>query len=178
MRRLGLLVVALALLAACSADFATVEPENPEHAADGLVLTRADGSSYELEDAVASCYAAEQNPDLEVLRLTAPSSVTRGDRSHGTFLVEVVPGTTGTYRLPLEERDHDAGPSDVTVVVLDPRRENELNGSLEESHGQITIREATCDPEPRMTVLVDATLASEIGLPALGVKGGMASSGE
>ena len=176
MRLLGLLVLPLVPLTACGADFATVEPKNPERAADGLVVTRADGSSYELENAVASCYAAEQKPDLEVLRLTAPAAVTRGDRSRGTFLVEVVPGTTGTYRLPLKERDFAAGPSDVTMFLLDPRRENEVDGSREESDGQITIRESTCDPEPAMSVTVDATLASEVGLPALHVEGGMASS--
>ncbi len=176
MRLLGLLIVPLVLLSGCGGSFATVEPENPERAAEGLVVTRADGSSYELEDAVASCYAAEQKPDLEVLRLTAPASVTSGDRSHGMFMVEVVPGTVGSYRLPLEERDWAAGPPDVTLFVADPRRRNELNGALEKSRGRITIREATCDPEPAISVTLDAELGSEIGRPPVKVEGGMASS--
>ncbi len=176
MRRLGLLVVSL-VLAACGDDFATLEPRNPTKAADGLVLTRADGSSYEMEDAVASCYPARQKPGVEVLRLSAPADVVQGEGRRASFLVEVVPGVTGTFRLPLKERDWDAGPSDVTVFAFDPRQHNELNGSREGSRGRITIHESTCDPEPRLSVTVDARLGSEIGLKPLDVRGGMASTG-
>ena len=181
MRRLGLLLLcSLAALgcSACGDDFATLEPQNPTRAADGLVFTRGDGSSYELEDAVASCYAAEQKPGLEVVRLTAPTGVTEGAGKWPSLLVEVVPGTTGTFRLPLEERAWEAGPSDLTVFALDSRRHNELSGSQEEASGTITIRESTCDPEPRLTIRIDARLASEIGLPGLHVTGGMASTGK
>lgn len=178
MRLLGLLVLPLLVLcAACGDDFATLEPRNPTKASDGLVFTRVDGSSYELTDAVATCFAAEQKPGLEVVRLTAPAAVTQGAGKWPSFLVEVVPGTTGTFRLPLEERDWDAGPSDLTVFALDSRRHNQLSGAGEEAAGQITIRESTCDPEPRLSVRVDAKLASGARLPPLRVQGGMASTG-
>ncbi len=179
MRLLGLLVLSLlTVCSACGDDFATLEPSNPARAADGLVFTRADGSSYEIQDAVATCYAAEQKPGLEVVRLTAPARVTMGKQAAPYFMVEVVPGTTGTFRLPLKERDWEAGPSDVTVFALDSRRHNELSGSQEEATGQITVREATCDPEPRLSVQVEGKLVSEIGLPPVRVKGGMASTGK
>lgn len=181
MRLLGRLFLSCVAVLACSAcgdDFAAIEPRNPTRAADGLVFTRADGSSYEIKDAVASCYAAEQKPGLEIVRLTAPIAVTTGASKWPSFLVEVVPGTTGTFRLPLEERAWDAGPSDLTVFALDSRRHNELSGSQEEAHGAITIRESTCDPEPRLAFRIDATLDSEIGLPGVHVVGGMASTGK
>jgi hypothetical protein len=179
MRVLGLLVLPLLMLCvACGDDFATLEPRNPAKAADGLVFTRADGSSYEIQDAVATCFAAEQKPGLEVVRLTAPTAATQGGSKWPWFMVEVVPGTTGTFRLPLKERDWEAGPPDVTVFALDPRRHNELSGSMEEATGQVTVREATCDPEPRLSVRIDGRLASEIGLPSVHVVGGMASTGK
>ncbi len=80
------------------------------------------------------------------------------------FTVEALPGVTGTYELPLDERDYDAGPSDLTLFALDSRRRNELSGSVEEASGKVTVREATCDPEPRLSITIDARLASEIGL--------------
>ena len=74
MRLLGLLLLA-SVVAACGDDFATLEPENPTRAADGLVFTRADGSSYEMTDAVATCLPSEQKPGVDIVRLTAPASV-------------------------------------------------------------------------------------------------------
>ncbi len=176
MRLLGLLVVSL-VLAACGGDFATIEPRNPTKAADGVVVTRADGSSYEITNAVATCYAAKQKPGLEVARLSAPGDVAPSNRHRAWLLVEVVPGTTGTYRLPLKERDFAAGPPDVTLLAVDPRRDNELSGAVDEARGWITVHESTCDPEPRLSIRVDARLGSELGLKPAEVRGGMASTG-
>ena len=63
------------------------------------------------------------------------------------------------------------------MFALDSRRKNELSGSVEEATGKVTVREATCDPEPRLSITIDARLASEIGLPPVRVTGGMASTG-
>ena len=115
MRLLGLLLLSL-LVVACGDDFATVEPDNPTRAAEGLVFTRADGSSYEIKNATATCFDAKGKPGLQVLRLTAPAA----RRADAWFRVEVVPGTTGTFRLPVRLRDAGAGPSDVTVTAVDP----------------------------------------------------------
>jgi hypothetical protein len=174
-RLLGLLLLA-SVVAACGDDFATLEPENPTRAADGLVFTRVDGSSYEMTDAMATCQPNEQKPGVDIVRLTAPASVEETNRPP-VFTVEALPGVTGTYDLPLDERDYDAGPSDLTLFALDSRRRNELSGSVEEASGKVTVREATCDPEPRLSITIDARLASEIGLPPLRVTGGMASTG-
>ena len=60
---------------------------------------------------------------------------------------------------------------------VDPERHNQLSGTVEEASGEMTIFEATatCDPEPRLSVAVDATLASEPGRPKVQVEGGLAS---
>ncbi|WP_027860596.1 hypothetical protein [Marmoricola sp. URHB0036] len=175
MRVLGLLLL-VCVVAACGDDFATVEPTNPERAADGLVFTRTDGSSYELLDAVATCTPSEQKAGVDVVRLLAPADVEDSHRPP-FFMVEALPGVTGDYPLPLHERDDDAGPSDLTLFALDARRKNELSGSVEEATGKVTVREATCDPEPRLSLTIDARLASEIGLPPVRVRGGMATTG-
>ena len=77
-------------------------------------------------------------------------------------------------KLPLTERDHEAGPSDAVVSGVDPERHNQLSGTVEEASGEMTIFEATCDPEPRLSVAVDATLASKPGRPKVQVEGGLA----
>ena len=69
MRRLGLLL-GLLVLAGCGDQFATLEPENPATAAEGLVFTRADGSSYTMKDAVAQCVEHRELPGVRVVRLT------------------------------------------------------------------------------------------------------------
>ena len=84
-------------------------------------------------------------------------------------------GVQGTRKLPLQERDYDTGPSDVVVFGVDPERHNELSGTVEEASGEMTVLEATCDPEPRLSLAVDATLASETGRPNVQVEGGLAS---
>jgi hypothetical protein len=174
MRVLGLLMLAV-VVAGCGDDFATIEPKNPSTVADGLVFTRGAGSSYEIKNAVATCSASSQVPGLQVLRLIAPANAVQGSTRRAGFVVEVVPGTTGTFSFPTSVRDKFAGPSDVTVLAFDARRRNELNGSRQGSRGEITIRESTCDPEPRLSVTIDATLGSQTGLPPLKVTGGMAS---
>jgi len=175
MRLLGLLLL-VCVAAACGDDYATLEPRNPDRAADGLVFTRADGSSYELLDAVATCIPSEQKPGVDIVRLIPPADAE--DSHHPPlFMVEALPGVTGDYPLPLHERDDDAGPSDLTLFALDARRKNELSGSVEEGAGKVTVREATCDPEPRLSITIDARLASEIGLPPVRVRGGMATTG-
>ncbi len=175
MRLLGLLLSSL-VLAACGGDgFATVEPENPSKVADGLVFTRADGSSYEMKDALAQCRTDPDHPGVEIVRLTAPADGGPGDAQRSFFYAEVVPGVLGTRRLPLQERDYDAGPSDVVLFSVDSKGRNELSGSVERATGKVTVVEATCDPEPRLAIDVEARLASEIGLPGVQVDGSLAS---
>jgi hypothetical protein len=178
MRLLGPLFCFLLVLAGCGDNYATVEPENPPRAADGLVFTRADGSSYTMKDAVAKCVEHRQLPGVKVVRLTAPADRQQAsDVSDGrepALVIEVALGVQGTRKLPLQERDHDAGPSDVVLFGEDPERHNELSGTVGEASGKMTVFEATCDPEPRLSLRLDATLGSKVG-PKVKVRGGLAS---
>ena len=81
----------------------------------------------------------------------------------------------GTRKLPLAERDEDAGPSDVVLFTGDPRTRNELSGSVQPATGKVTVVEATCEPEPRLAIRVDATLGSVNGLGGVKVEGSLAS---
>ncbi len=175
--RLGLLLLLL-VLAGCGGDeYATLDPKNPSRAAEGLVFTRADGSSYEVNDAVARCIQHRELPGVEVVRLVAPAGRS-ADESPGrepALVVDVAVGVQGTMKLPLTERDYRAGPSDAVVKGVDPERHDKLSGTVEEASGEVTIFEATCDPEPRLSVAVDATLASAPGRPKVQVEGGLAS---
>ena len=178
MRLLGLLILLLVLSGCGGDEYAELDPKNPSRAAEGLVFTRADGSSYEITDAVAKCVGHRKLPGVKVVRLIAPADRLRAGRSEGrepALVVDVALGVQGTRRLPLQERDHNTGPSDVVVSAEDPQRDNELSGTVEEATGKMTVLEATCDPEPRLSVAVDATLASEVGGPNVQVEGGLAS---
>lgn len=85
---------------------------------------------------------------------------------------------TGTRKLPLRQRDYDDGPSDVVIFGMDPQNQNELSGDVEVATGELTIYEATCDPEPRLSYTIRATLGSEYGnLPSLHVAGGLSAGG-
>ena len=124
MRLLGLLILLL-VLAGCGGDeYAELDPKNPSRAAEGLVFTRADGSSYEITDAVARCIEHRQVPGVEVVRLIAPAdgpqSVRGSEGREPTLVVDVAVGVQGTMKLPLQERDEVAGPSDAVVFGVDP----------------------------------------------------------
>ena len=177
--RLGLLVLLL-VLTGCGADeYAELDPKNPSRAAEGLVFTRADGSSYEVNDAVARCIEHRKLPGVEVVRLVAPASRSEaaddGEGQEPALVVDVAVGVHGTMKLPLTERDYEAGPSDAVVRGVDPERHDQLSGTVEEASGEMTVFEATCDPEPRLSVVVDATLASKPGRTKVQVQGGLAS---
>jgi hypothetical protein len=48
---------------------------------------------------------------------------------------------------------------------------------VERAAGKVTVLEATCYPEPRLTITVDATLGGQSGPPRVRVAGGLASVG-
>ncbi len=178
MRLLGLLILLLAISGCGGDEYAELDPRNPSRVAEGLVFTRADGSSYEITDGVARCVEHRELPGVKVVRLIAPASRPRAGGSEGReplLVVDVALGVQGTRRLPLQERDHHTGPSDVVVSAEDPKRDHELSGTVETASGKMTVLEATCNPEPRLSVAVDATLASEVGRPKVHVEGGLAS---
>jgi len=179
MRLLGLLILLLALTGCGGDEYAELDPKNPSRAAEGLVFTRADGSSYEIQDAVARCIEHRKLPGVEVVRLIAPAERPKAgggtDVRKPALVVDVAVGVQGTMRLPLQKRDEEAGPSDAVVFGVDPDRHDQLSGTVEQASGEMTVLEATCDPEPRLAVAVDATLASKAGRPKVQVEGGLAS---
>lgn len=134
---------------------------------EGLTVTRDGGDTYEFHEAVVECLMSEAGDgDVEIVRITAPADyrdLIRGDELLEPFLyVEVIPGTLGRHEFPLEEKEFDKGPSDVVVFGADPEGNNELAGDVETATGEITIIEATCDPEPRVAFTIKATLGSEM----------------
>ena len=173
MRVLILSVLGLLVLAGCGDQYADVQPENPSRVADGLVFTRADGSSYELDEAVASC-SHNDVTGTEYVQLAVE------EKHQRPFLVEVAAGVTGTRELPLRDRlwsptrRDGTGPADLLVLAQDPEDGARLAGFGSTATGTVTVTEASCDPQPRITVQINAELAGPSGVP-LRVKGGLAS---
>lgn len=126
---------------------------------DGLTFTSR--GSYEIHEATAVCQPSVEHEDTMVVRMNAPPDYWKQRKPRVAFLyVEVVPGAEGVYELPLDGGGDDHL-QDVTVFSYDPETKNELSGSVETSTGTITIREASCDPEPRLDFTIRATLGSE-----------------
>jgi hypothetical protein len=171
---LGVLVLSvcgLLVLAGCGDQYATLRPDNPTHLADGLVFTRADGSSYEVDGAVAARCTTSPVTGTEYVNLTDPES---------GFLLEVVAGVTGTRELPLHDkllaptRKDGTGPADLLVLARDPASGARLTGFGQRARGTVTVTEAACDPQPRVTFRISAQLADPDGRPVK-VAGGLAT---
>jgi hypothetical protein len=176
-RVLGPGLVSLLVLAGCGSQYAHVQPKNPSRVSDGLVFTRADGSSYKLDDAVVRC-TRSKGMGTEYVQLIAEGQQGAGVRA--PFLLEVVAGVTGTRQLPLRDRlavpmrSDGTGPSDLLVLADDPRSGDHLLAFGNRARGSVTVTEAACDPQPRVTFRIDASLAGEDGRPVR-VHGGLAS---
>ena len=52
------------------------------------------------------------------------------------LVVAVAVGVHGTMKLPLNERDDEAGPSDAVVRGVGLERHNKLSGTVEEESGR------------------------------------------
>jgi hypothetical protein len=147
---------------------------------DGLTFTRSGGSTYEIHDAKVACGSDQENEDVTVVRLSAPANPEhRGSRLLEPFLVvTAAPGAQGVYELPLDGGDLSAGETPpVAVFGVDSEDRNELSGSVEVATGTVRILEATCDPSPKLSVTMRATLGSEYGdMPTMHVVGGLSGS--
>jgi hypothetical protein len=126
----------------------TDQPVEPP--SDSLTFTRADGSTFTVDDAKVRC-------DGQTLYVLA------GDRRPGPggnprepiFMVqvdldEVSEGTP--VELPANEPN---------LFVYDAERDNELSTSTEESTGTLTINQVSCGSTPSADVIVDAKVGSE-----------------
>ncbi|MET0997674.1 MAG: hypothetical protein ABWX73_03070 [Marmoricola sp.] len=165
MRALGPGLLCLLVVAGCGTDFATVEPDNPSRVSDGLVLTRADGSSYEVKRAVARCGRTPVGADYLVL--TAADT-----RAVPLVTAKVTSGLSGSWRLPLDT--NSAATRDLVVRASDPVTGARFSALSNRAAGEVTVTEATCEPEPRLTLRIHATLLDQDHRP-LKVEGSLAS---
>ena len=186
---LGALVFAcIAALAGCSGaddeptpltvDTIPADDEAPSPE-DGLTFTRSGGTTYEMHEAAATCGPSSEHEEIAVVKLRSPVKMRhKGNKPLEPFLyVDVLPGVAGTYELPLDGGDDDHI-GDVTIFSFDNENRNELSGSREEATGTLTVLEATCEPEPRISFTIRATLASEYSdLPTMHVVGGLGAVG-
>jgi hypothetical protein len=157
------------------------DPDKVSDPADGLTFTRAVGTTYELHDAIAECIDDPEHPGTEVVRLTSPAKYekifVKGRITKPYFYVQALPGTKGRADLPLSGGDESTAPP-VAVFGVDSADQNELSGDAEVATGSIVVLEATCDPEPRLSFTILATLGSELGMPPMHVAGGLAATGK
>ncbi len=91
------IVLGLLALAGCGEDFATLEPKNPDRAADGLRFTRADQTTYELHDATARCTRVESTGTTLVVLAAHPAG-----QDDPALTLRVPDGLVGTREIPLK----------------------------------------------------------------------------
>ena len=181
----ALLVLALA---GCSDDSSGNEPEaSPPRvtaeppANDGLVRSTGRSETWECHETRVECVASQHDDETTMVRVTAPPGLEDVRRRQGRILdpflwVEVAPGVTGEFELPLDGGSQEAAP-EVAVFAVDPWAQNELSADEETSTGSITVTEAACDPDPALSFTIRATLGSELGGPGLWVKGSLPDPG-
>ena len=140
------------------------------------MLTRPDGSTFELSDLILSCdgpfgkaSGARQGPQRIWLTSPFPFGADGQRQPEQPFLVfegivEKIDGRT--FRLPF---DADDGSSDSRAFVLfavDPEvapsetRANEVSSAEEGAAGSVVVTRASCDPVPVLELEVDATWAA------------------
>ena len=129
---------------------------------------------------MAEC--VETDDGTTVVQLTSPENYeklfSQGKASKPVLDVEVVPGTKGRADLPLSGGDEETTPP-VTVSGVDSADQNQLTGAGARATGSITIVEAACDPAPRLSFTIRATLDSESpNLPTMHVVGGLSATGK
>ena len=163
------IVLGLLAPAGCGDDFARVEPKNPDRAADGLRFTRADRSTYRLEDATARCTRVESTGTTLVVLAAHPD----GEEAPALTL-RVPDGLVGTRELPLKPPVRGAAALDVSLAASDPETGDPLTASRAPARGTMTIVEATCSPEPRLAVRINGVLTTPQGRPEH-VTGGLAT---
>ncbi|MDN4171911.1 hypothetical protein QWY28_03040 [Nocardioides sp. SOB77] len=143
--------------------------------ADGLGTTLADGTTYTFEGVEVTC------TEGTITAQTRPELVGRGEdeRLVEPFLhIEarpsvLAPGTT--LRLPLEG---PGGSEDNPLLLFfatddaGPEHHNELSSAEDGSSGTVVVHEASCGPEPVLSLTVDAVLGSELAdRPAMPLTG-------
>ena len=151
-----------------------------------FVLTRPDGSTFELSDLTLSC---EPPPEAGTDGLKAPQRIwlssprdmgPDGETPQQPFLlfegiVDKVDGRT--FRLPYNADDGSSDSRAFVLFALDPEvtsseaRANEVSSAEEGAAGSVVVTRASCDPVPVLELEVDADLGSEVSLDSLHVSG-------
>lgn len=150
MRVLSLGLVLVAGAVACGGSSATSGDD-----AAPLVFTRNDGSAIPVPDLVLVCEQSRSQLDGQVVALRTADM--GDDPSESRVMIEVLPGSTGTYRLPFDGSEG----KDPLLFVLDKPTGNEASAEQEDASGSVVIREASCEGTPRLDMTVDAVLGSE-----------------
>jgi len=149
---------------------------DPPAAQGVLVLTRPDGSTYEMSDLTVTCdpppfldrlelpqgqqhiwlYSALDLSEADVLE--HPFAYFEGD-------VDQVDGRT--FQLPVGKDDDDPGDRPFTLFAADPESapgEHPVTGFSSVrigAAGSVVVKRASCDPTPVLELEVDTTLGSE-----------------
>jgi hypothetical protein len=175
-----------AVLLGSGDDGASVVATDEPAATGSFVLTRPDGSTFELSDLTLSC-----EPPLEAgtdglkgpqrIWLSSPRDMgPDGESPQQPFLlfegiVDKVDGRT--FQLPYNSDDGDSDSRPFVLFALDPEvtsseaRANEVSSAEEGAAGSVVVTRASCDPVPVLELVVDGDLGSEVSLESLHVSG-------
>jgi hypothetical protein len=154
----------LALVAGCGVLGANDGP------LDGALVTREDGSSFEVSDLSVRCGPDDQFPGEVVLIVASPRSAAQGMQ-----LVVVPSLVAADTEVTLPAYATESG---VSLFIYDRETGDEANSGAEDSSGSITIDTASCDPAPLIEMRFDAVLGSELfGLDPLDVLGEISLAG-
>ena len=172
--------------------FGGADPENSDSVAvdtggptGSFVLTRPDGSTYELSDLTLTCkppFGSGDDPDApgpQRIWLVSPVPTSSDGKLPDNPVVEVtgiVDQIDGqTFQLPLDSTDSDHAPLILfafdTDSVATAGVANEVSSQEEEAAGTVVVARASCEPTPVLELTVDVTLGSEIGLNTLALAG-------
>jgi hypothetical protein len=150
-----------------------------------LVLTRPDGSTYEMSDLTVSCDPPPFFDGLEVPKdqthiwLYSPLDASKRDvlKHPFAYFEAIVAEVDGrTFQLPVTQGD-DPGERPFTLFAADQdARPDEhpvtgFSSSELGAAGTVVVKRASCDPAPVLELEVDTTLGSEVQQGTLGLVG-------
>ena len=144
-------------------------------AANTLVFTRHDGSTFSFPKTKVSCVESSEGSGRRAIRVQSLAGGGGPATSH--FEVEAILADVVSHPTVRFPDDHVFGhPEDASVFVSDTGDssggENEASSAQEESKGKIVFHRARCKPHPRVAFTIHAKLGSEFsGVHRIGVDG-------
>jgi len=163
----------------------TIAEDVPASATGQFVLTRPDGSTYEMTDLIVSCEGPFGSPiqgaspgPQQIWLTSSPPELTAGGKvlEHPFVMFEgIVEKIDGrTFELPVDGSS-DGRP--FTLFAIDsevgPSRPeaNEASSAEDGAAGSVVVARASCDGAPVLDLEIDATLGSEVEQGTLHVSG-------